>query len=79
MGEYRDIVEPETTPEPMRRGKATIIQAPRKCKRVHFELARIALGAVALAMLAYGAGHSYGIDASLIAVGLALTLVAVAR
>lgn len=85
MSEYREIIEPEyVPPTPVHstrrsdqpRGKATIIQGPGKCKRLHFDGVRIAICVVALGAIATGAGHGYGIDAALLCGGAALALLA---
>jgi hypothetical protein len=54
------------------RGQATIIQGIGKCKRLHFDHARIGIGVAAVVAVGFGAGHAYGMDAGILAVGLVL-------
>ena len=77
MGDFKHIIEPDRRPEPETytagpRARATIIQTS-KCKRLHFVGgSRLAVAVVSLVAVGYGAGHAYGVDAGIRAVGLAL-------
>ncbi len=87
MSDFRHIVEaepdvrvPESEPYTAGpKGRATIIRGPGKCKRLHFDWVQTGIGLIALAMIASGAGHGWGIDAAILCCGAALALLAMPR
>ena len=81
MAGFQHIIEPEPEPEPEPevytagpKGRATIIRGPGKCKRLHFDGVRVALGVTALGAVCVGAGHALGLDALLTVGGMALLI-----
>ncbi len=61
------------------RGQATIIRGSSKCKRLHFDVAQIGIGVVALLAIAFGGVRGWGVDAALVACGIALVLLTRSR